>query len=71
MTKKKVTVLIPVWVHDSGISGFDMHGKPVDSMEAGNYGYVRKLKKGVQPANTDPIDLKHYKTRRITAGKCD
>jgi len=71
MTKKKQPGLIPVWVHEAGISGFDMHGKPTDAMEPENYGFVKKLKKGVQPADTDAIDLKHYRTRQIKAKKCD
>jgi len=65
----KAAELIPVWVHDKGISGFDTHGAEVQEMEPNNYGYVKKLKKGVQPANTAPIDLKQYNTRQIKAKK--
>jgi len=69
MTKKKETELIPVWVHEKGIPGFDMYGTPVDAMEPNNYGYVKKLKKGVQAASTPPMELKQYSTRQLKAKK--
>ena len=56
--------LIPVWVHDTGLSGFDMYGNPVEEMEVNQYGHVVRIVAGMQPADTDPMELKTYRAKR-------
>lgn len=65
--KTEPAELIPVWVHQPGIKGFDVMGNPVDEMEVNQYGFVTKLRKGVQPADTDALQLKSYTTRQLKA----
>lgn len=66
MTKKKTTDPVPAWVHGHGLTDIDGNEIP-----AGSYAYVKKIIKGMQAANTDPIDLVHpkYNTRQIKARK--
>jgi len=70
MTKKKEAKKIeqiPAWVHGQGLK--DIDGLDI---EPGSYAYVKKILKGMQPANTDPINLIHpktYNTRQIKAKK--
>lgn len=65
--------LVPVWIHEKGVKGYDQAGKPVASLEPNSYGYVTRLVKGTQPASTSALDLKSYvkkrtyKTRQIKA----
>ena len=56
--------LIPVWVHAAGLSGFDVYGNPVEEMEVNQYGFATRVIAGMQPADTDPINLKSYHPKR-------
>jgi len=70
MTKKKEVKTIesiPAWVHGKGLK--DIDGLEI---EPGSYAYVKKILKGMQAANTDPLELIHpktYNTRQIKAKK--
>lgn len=50
---------IPVWVYKNGIKDIDGNTIPVES-----YAYVAKEVDGTQPANTDPLDLKFYQSKK-------
>lgn len=65
--KEKATdasALIPVWVHDKGLKGYDEYGNPVEEMAVNNYGYTTRIIAGMQPADTDPLELKEYRPKR-------
>jgi len=67
--KRKAKGLIPVWVHKPGLAGYDVTGAPVAEMAVNEYGFVDKMRAGVQAAATDPMELKSYNTRQIKAKK--
>lgn len=62
--KVKPAQLIPVWVHERGLKGFDEYGNPVEEMAVNNYGYTTRIIAGMQPADTDPLYLKEYRVKR-------